>query len=121
MRAGGGRPGWTLIEAAVAMAIVLVVALPASKMYAAAVEANAATEQQVKALILAQLVLESRIRVVPFDQQQAATGFDPDGDLNWTLTLTPVATNLRKARVEVRAPGQTAVTLKLEALSAKEN
>ena len=101
----GRRPGMTLIEAAVTTAIVVIVAVPASRLFVAAAEASAATARQTKALVVAQLVLESRVRVVPYAQQQAATGHEAEGDLNWTLTLTPVTAKLRKAEVTVSAAG----------------
>ena len=115
------RRGLTLIEAAVTVGMVAIVAIPASRMWLSMAQANVATDRQTKALVLAQLVLESKVRVVPYDQQQAGTGHDADGDLDWALTLTPVATGLRRAEVVVTDPADAAPVLRLAALSAKEN
>lgn len=117
----GPRPGLTLIEAAVTIGLVALIAVPASRMYVTMAQANVATDRQTKALVLAQLVLESKVRVVPYEDQQAGMGYDADGDLDWTLTLTPVTTGLRRAEVVVTAPGDATPLLRLAAMTAKEN
>jgi prepilin-type N-terminal cleavage/methylation domain-containing protein len=113
------RPGVTLVELAISMAIIGIAVVPTATMWLRAAQANETSERTAKAMIVAQLVMESQVRVVSFDDQRSASGTDASG-LTYQLTVSNAATNLKRARVAVFWPGQTEAVLELETLTAKE-
>lgn len=113
------RPGLTLIEVALSLAIVGIAVVPAATMWVRAAEANRTSERQAKSLILAQLIIESRVRVVPFEDQKSESGTDGSG-LRYDLVVTSDTATLKRARVTVYSPPDTAATVELETLTAKE-
>lgn len=104
------------------MAIMAVAMGVASRMWVSASQTNSATEELARATILGQLIMESRVRVVPYDEQANATGTDAESGLTYSLTLTaltPSVRPLRKAEVVITT-AKGATVLRLSALTAKE-
>lgn len=120
--------GFTLMEVSIALAIVGITMIPAANMWVAISQASIASEQLARATNLAQRTLESRIRNVPFDEQQPASGVDPETSLYYDLTFTPesiphqkIPSTLRRVEVSVSSPGEGTALVRLVTLTAKEN
>jgi prepilin-type N-terminal cleavage/methylation domain-containing protein len=119
--------GFTLLEVALALAIIGITLIPAANMWLAVSQASIATEQLALATNLAQRTLESRIRNVPFEDQQPATGLDPQTALRYTLTIASESIpghstpTLRRVEVTVSSPDSATPIVQLITLTAKEN
>lgn len=118
--------GFTLMEVAVAMAIIGIALVPATNLWVNASKATAATDQLALATNLAQRTLESKIRDVAFDNQQAASGIDPQTGLQFTLAIASEsipgysAPTLRRVQVTVSLPGSATPIAQLVTLTARE-
>lgn len=118
--------GFSLLEVAIAMAIFAIVMVPAATMWLAVSQASVVGEQLALATNLAERLLESRVRNVPYEAQQPAEGFDAETALRYTLSLSPVTLpghatpTLRKVEVRVSLPDRDAVLVRLVTYSAKE-
>lgn len=115
------RKGLTLIEIAVALGIVAVALVPAVNMWLSASQANQATGDYAEALVVAQLLIESKIRVIAFDDQVSESGVDAASALAYDLQVVPLSPTLKRATATVKRPGSEDALVKLVTLTAKEN
>lgn len=115
------RPGLTLIEIAVALGIVAIAVVPAVNMWLAASAANQATGDYAEALVVAQLLIESKVRVIAFDDQVSASGVDAASTLAYDLQVVPLSPTLKRATATVKRPGSEEPLVRLVTLTAKEN
>lgn len=114
------RRGLTLVEVGIALGIVAVLMVPSAAMWLNSSKANQASGQLVDALVLAQLIMESKIRDVPYASQAAAHATDAQTGFVYDLALTQLTTTLRRADVTITLPGDSKPILRLATLSAKE-
>ncbi|HEY9854814.1 MAG TPA: prepilin-type N-terminal cleavage/methylation domain-containing protein [Stenomitos sp.] len=119
--------GMTLIEVALAIAIVSIALVPTANMWLASAQATASAGQRSRASALAQRILESSVRDVSYDQQVATSGIDVDSGLRYALTLAPATlapplktSTLRRATVTVTTTNDPQPLVELVSLTAKE-
>lgn len=119
--------GFTLLEVALAMGIIGITMIPVANMWLAVSRAAIVANELALATNLAQRTLETKIRNVPFDAQQSATGIDPETALQYTLTVTSEVIpghstpSLRRVEVQVSLPDSATPIVHLVTLTAKEN
>lgn len=115
------RPGLTLIEAVISLVILAIAIIPTVNFWLASAQANAATAMRQRALILAEQVMETRVRAVPFSMQTAVSGQDPTSGMTYSLILVNQTTTLRKATVQVTPQGEASPLVTLVTLTRTEN
>lgn len=119
--------GQSLMEVILAVAIIGIALVPASRMWVASSQATSATERQAAATNLAQRILEAHFRNVSYAQQVPVSGTDPGTKLAYRMTLEPMTLpsgytpkTLRRARVVVTEPGSLQPIAQFYALTAQE-
>ena len=119
--------GLTLIEVVLAMAIIGIALVPASRMWVASSQATSATERQAAATNLAQRILEAHFRNVSYAKQVPVNGTDAATGLAYRMTLEPMSLpagytpkTLRRAWVVVTEPGNLRPIAQFYALTAQE-
>lgn len=119
--------GFSLIEVILAMTIISIALVPASRMWVASSQATVATDRQAAATNLAQRILESQFRNVSYASQKAASGTDPSTGLAYRLTIEPMplpapypVKTLRRAKVVVTEPNSNVTLAQFHALTAQE-
>jgi len=118
--------GMTLIEVALALAIISVALVPTANMWLASAQSTQAAERLARAQLLAQRMLESQVRDVAYSQQAATSGIDVTSGLSYDVTLSAQSypslstPTLRRAVVTVRAADGTFLA-QLTTLTAKED
>lgn len=119
--------GQSLIEVILAITIIGIALVPASRMWVASSQATAATERQAAATNLAQRILEAHFRNVAYAQQVPVSGKDVGTGLAYQLTIEPMSLpsgyspkSLRRGRVVVTEPGSSQPIAQFFALTAQE-
>jgi prepilin-type N-terminal cleavage/methylation domain len=122
-----GARGQSLIEVILAITIIGIALVPASRMWVASSQATVATDRQAAATNLAQRILEAHFRNVAYAKQVPLSGTDAGTGLAYRLTLEPMTLpagytpkTLRRGRVVVTEPGSPQPIAQLHALTAQE-
>src|SRR5678815_1867717 len=85
-RTGNAQRGFTLLEAAIAMVVLMIIGLGIASLFTYAIQANGRADDRELAMTIAQKRLEW-LRTIPFTTQTRDVAFSfPDGGLQATST-----------------------------------
>ena len=122
MSARRGEAGFSLIEVAIALAIVSIALVPTAQMWVAISQANRAIGQKAEALVVAQQILEREVRSKGYDAQPLGSfpGVDATSGLSYELTRVASGATLKRAEVRVFESGGGSLLIRMVTLTAKE-
>lgn len=120
LRALRRKRGFTLVEMAVAMAIVGVALVSTADLWLKATFADQAIMQRDDATMLIMQLLETQIRGIPYDDQVPTSGMDHHTGLHYAMTFAQVTPTLRQVTLTLTAPGTTAPFASVVTLVARE-
>lgn len=120
LRALKRQRGFTLVELAVAMAIVSVALVSTANLWLKATFADQTIMQRDDATMLIMQLLETQIRGVPYDHQVPTSGVDSHTGLHYAMTFAQVTPTLRQITLTITAPGATTPFDSVVTLVARE-
>ncbi len=114
--------GFSLIEVAIALAIISIALVPTAQMWIGISQANRAIGQKAQALVVAQQVLEREVRSKAYDDQPLGSfpGVDATSGLDYVLERSASGTRMKRAEVRVFQAGEPAPLIRMVTMTAKE-
>lgn len=125
MSARRHESGASLIEVALAIALIAIALVPTSRLWLASAQADQAAARKTEALVLAQRLLERHVRAQAFASLPlgAMAGRDAASGLDYVMEVSnapALPSGVKRIEVRIFAPGQADAVIRMVTLAAKE-
>ncbi len=123
VNAARAEAGASLIEVALAVTLIAIALVPTSRLWLASAQADQAAAEKTEALVIAQRLLEQRVRAIPFASVSSVTGTDSATGLTYAMALADVPgmpAGVKRVEISVSRPADSAPLIRMVTLAAKE-